>query len=149
MSNKGMPPRPTCISDFIKAGLIIKRGSGLLCGPLLQPSSPSVSRLANHFSHTFSDQHKMAEQEPTTEQLAEMASSNDDAENTVNYKPPAQKSLQEIQELDKDDESLRKYKETLLGNTSIVASKRSTPSYCLLKHSQMSVGDRRFTNAAV
>lgn len=91
----------------------------------------------------------MAEQEPTTEQLAELAASNEEAENPVNYKPPAQKSLQEIQELDKDDESLRKYKETLLGNTSVVASKRSTPSYCLLKDSQMSVGDRKFTNAAI
>ncbi|XP_028670205.1 rho GDP-dissociation inhibitor 3 isoform X1 [Erpetoichthys calabaricus] len=33
----------------------------------------------------------------------------------VNYQPPAQKSLQEIQELDKDDESLNKYKKALLG----------------------------------
>lgn len=84
----------------------------------------------------------MAEQEPTTEQLAELAASNEEAENPVNYKPPAQKTLEEIQNLDKDDESLRKYKETLLGNTSVVTSKRSTPSYCLLKHSQMLVGDR-------
>ena len=39
-----------------------------------------------------------------------------DEEDTTNpnYKPPAQKSLQEIQQLDADDESLRKYKETLL-----------------------------------
>lgn len=144
-----MLARPTCVSDFIKAELIIKRGSGLFCGPLLQPSSPSVSCLANHFSPTFSDQHKMAEQEPTTEQLAELAASNEETENPVNYKPPAQKSLQEIQELDKDDESLRKYKETLLGNTSVVASKRSRPSYRLLNHSQMLVGDRKFTNAAI
>uniref|UniRef100_A0A3B4EZ97 Rho GDP-dissociation inhibitor 1 n=1 Tax=Pundamilia nyererei TaxID=303518 RepID=A0A3B4EZ97_9CICH len=34
----------------------------------------------------------------------------------VNYKPPAQKSVKEIHELDKDDESLRKYKEALLGS---------------------------------
>ncbi|XP_061159037.1 rho GDP-dissociation inhibitor 3 isoform X2 [Syngnathus typhle] len=33
----------------------------------------------------------------------------------LNYNPPAQKTLQEIQELDKDDESLVKYKQTLLG----------------------------------
>uniref|UniRef100_A0A3Q0SUL0 Rho GDP-dissociation inhibitor 1 n=1 Tax=Amphilophus citrinellus TaxID=61819 RepID=A0A3Q0SUL0_AMPCI len=33
----------------------------------------------------------------------------------VNYKPPAQKTVKEIHELDKDDESLRKYKEALLG----------------------------------
>ncbi|KAM3597282.1 uncharacterized protein V6R79_002485 [Siganus canaliculatus] len=63
----------------------------------------------------------MAEQEPTTEQLAEIAAANDECEGQVNYKPPAQKSLQEIQELDKDDESLRKYKETLLGNANVVA----------------------------
>ncbi|CAG02670.1 unnamed protein product, partial [Tetraodon nigroviridis] len=60
----------------------------------------------------------MAEQEPTPEQLAAMAAEIKEDECQVNYKPPAQKSLQEIQELDKDDESLRKYKETLLGNVS-------------------------------
>ncbi|XP_051243104.1 rho GDP-dissociation inhibitor 3 [Dicentrarchus labrax] len=36
-------------------------------------------------------------------------------ERNLNYNPPAQKSLEEIQELDKDDESLVKYKQTLLG----------------------------------
>lgn len=50
----------------------------------------------------------------TPEQLAAIAAENDVGE-TVNYKPPAQKTLQEIQELDQDDESLRKYKEVLLG----------------------------------
>ncbi|CAJ1076402.1 rho GDP-dissociation inhibitor 1 [Xyrichtys novacula] len=58
----------------------------------------------------------MAEQEPTPEQLAEIAAANEESETTVNYKAPAQKSLAEIQELDQDDESLRKYKEALLGN---------------------------------
>lgn len=57
----------------------------------------------------------MAEQEPTTEQLAELAASVEEVDTPVNYKAPAQKSLQEIQNLDQDDESLRKYKETLLG----------------------------------
>lgn len=57
----------------------------------------------------------MAEQEPTPEQLAAIAAANEEADSAVNYKPPAQKSLQEIAELDKDDESLRKYKEALLG----------------------------------
>jgi len=37
---------------------------------------------------------------------------------SVNYKPPPEKSLVEILETDKDDESLRKYKETLLGSHS-------------------------------
>ncbi|XP_078385101.1 rho GDP-dissociation inhibitor 1 [Cetorhinus maximus] len=58
----------------------------------------------------------MAEQEPTAEQLAAIAAENLDDESTVSYKAPAQKTLQEIEELDKDDESLRKYKEVLLGN---------------------------------
>ncbi|XP_026208061.1 rho GDP-dissociation inhibitor 1 [Anabas testudineus] len=61
----------------------------------------------------------MAEQEPTPEQLAAIAAANEEADSAVNYKPPAPKSLQEIQELDKDDESLRKYKEALLGNTGV------------------------------
>lgn len=42
-------------------------------------------------------------------------------EQNLNYNPPAQKSLQEIQELDKDDESLVKYKQTLLGPGAVMA----------------------------
>lgn len=56
----------------------------------------------------------MAEDEVTPEQLAAIAAENEEPE-PVNYKPPAQKSVKEIQDLDKDDESLRKYKEALLG----------------------------------
>lgn len=70
----------------------------------------------------------MAEQEPTPEQLAELAASVEETDTPVNYKPPAQKTLEEIQQLDQDDESLRKYKETLLGAT--VASEWSAPSDC-------------------
>ncbi|XP_056310319.1 rho GDP-dissociation inhibitor 1 [Danio aesculapii] len=62
----------------------------------------------------------MAEQEPTPEQLAAIAAENEQGE-SVNYKAPAQKSLQEIQELDQDDESLRKYKEALLGSCAVAA----------------------------
>uniref|UniRef100_A0A452FJF4 Rho GDP-dissociation inhibitor 1 n=1 Tax=Capra hircus TaxID=9925 RepID=A0A452FJF4_CAPHI len=65
----------------------------------------------------------MAEQEPTAEQLAQIAAENEEDEHSVNYKPPAQKSIQEIQELDKDDESLRKYKEALLGRVAVSAGK--------------------------
>lgn len=36
-------------------------------------------------------------------------------ENESNYKPPPEKTIEEILEADQDDESLRKYKETLLG----------------------------------
>ena len=32
-----------------------------------------------------------------------------------NYRPPPQKTIEEIIQADKDDESLRRYKETLLG----------------------------------
>ncbi|XP_038639729.1 rho GDP-dissociation inhibitor 2-like [Scyliorhinus canicula] len=39
----------------------------------------------------------------------------DEVETSLNYKPPAQKSLAEIANLDPDDESLAKYKKTLLG----------------------------------
>ncbi|KAK2502921.1 hypothetical protein MC885_005547 [Smutsia gigantea] len=63
----------------------------------------------------------MAEQEPTAEQLAQIAAENEEDEHSVNYKPPAQKSIQEIQELDRDDESLRKYKEALLGRVAVSA----------------------------
>ncbi|XP_026073032.1 rho GDP-dissociation inhibitor 1-like [Carassius auratus] len=69
----------------------------------------------------------MAEQEPTPEQLAAIAAENENSE-SVNYKPPAQKSLQEIQELDKDDESLRKYKEALLGGCTVVAVDPNAPN---------------------
>ncbi|TFK05881.1 Rho GDP-dissociation inhibitor 1 [Platysternon megacephalum] len=74
----------------------------------------------------------MAEQEPTAEQLAQIAAENEEDEHSVNYKPPAQKSIQEIQELDKDDESLRKYKEALLGSVS-VAPDPSTPNVVVTK----------------
>lgn len=33
----------------------------------------------------------------------------------TNYKPPPEKTIEEILDADKEDESLRKYKETLLG----------------------------------
>ena len=39
---------------------------------------------------------------------------NEEPEETPGYKPPAKKSLDEIKCMDQDDESLVKYKETLL-----------------------------------
>lgn len=57
----------------------------------------------------------------TPEQLAAIAAENEE-QVSVNYKPPAQKTLQEIHELDKEDESLRKYKEALLGSDAAAAS---------------------------
>jgi len=38
-----------------------------------------------------------------------------DAELDVNYQPPPQKTIEEIMATDTDDESLKKYKEALLG----------------------------------
>jgi Rho GDP-dissociation inhibitor/dynein assembly factor 5 len=39
-----------------------------------------------------------------------------DDEDVINYKPPPEKTLEEIINADKEDESLKKYKEALLGN---------------------------------
>ncbi|XP_034047113.1 rho GDP-dissociation inhibitor 1 [Thalassophryne amazonica] len=62
----------------------------------------------------------MTEVDPSDEQLAAIAIENEDEEEFHHgYKPPAQKTLQEIQDLDQDDESLRKYKEALLGNHAV------------------------------
>lgn len=58
----------------------------------------------------------MSENEPEAHAGEEV----DELDNKLNYKPPPQKSLQEIQQLDKDDESLAKYKKSLLGNLNIV-----------------------------
>lgn len=38
-----------------------------------------------------------------------------DHENETSYKPPPEKTIEEILQIDQEDESLRKYKETLLG----------------------------------
>lgn len=40
----------------------------------------------------------------------------EEPEETPGYKPPAQKSVDEIQQLDADDESLVRYKQALLGD---------------------------------
>uniref|UniRef100_A0A8C5SG55 Rho GDP dissociation inhibitor beta n=1 Tax=Laticauda laticaudata TaxID=8630 RepID=A0A8C5SG55_LATLA len=58
-----------------------------------------------------------------TEKDAEVHVEEDDDEldDKLNYKPPPQKTLQELQELDKDDESLAKYKKSLLGDAPMVA----------------------------
>lgn len=58
----------------------------------------------------FQSQVRMAEDnveiEPVTEE-----------EEPSNYKPPPEKSLEEMINQDTEDESLRKYKEALLGNS--------------------------------
>lgn len=45
----------------------------------------------------------------------ELSFEEEEYENNPGYTPPAPKSLKDIQEQDKDDESLLKYKQTLLG----------------------------------
>lgn len=79
------------------------------------------------------DKHTMAEHEPTPEELAAIAAANTETDSSVNYKPPAQKSLKEIQELDQDDESLRKYKEALLGSAAAVVNDPSVPNVQVTK----------------
>ncbi|KAL4657899.1 rho GDP-dissociation inhibitor 1-like [Arapaima gigas] len=94
---------------------------GLRAAPLERRHSVSVERRRRSArASREASERNMAEQEPTLEQLAAIAAENEEAE-TVNYRAPAQKSLQEIHEMDKDDESLRKYKEALLGSVSLSA----------------------------
>ncbi|XP_063282716.1 rho GDP-dissociation inhibitor 2 [Pelobates fuscus] len=57
----------------------------------------------------------MTEEQPVAQDIED----DDEVEGKLNYKPPPQKSLQEIQELDKDDESLAKYKKSLLGDVPV------------------------------
>ena len=52
-----------------------------------------------------------------------MEEDDDELDGKLNYKPPPQKSLKELQEMDKDDESLTKYKKIYL----IIASLRKPP----------------------
>lgn len=42
-----------------------------------------------------------------------------EVEQDVNYQPPPQKTIEEIMAADQEDESLRKYKEALLGNAQV------------------------------
>ncbi|XP_028827079.1 rho GDP-dissociation inhibitor 1-like isoform X1 [Denticeps clupeoides] len=71
----------------------------------------------------------MSEQDPTVEQLAAIAAENEQTETeTVNYKPPAVKTIQEIHDLDKNDESLQKYKKSLLGGDSGNVANPSVPN---------------------
>ena len=47
----------------------------------------------------------------------------EDPEETPGYKPPAQKTLDEIQNLDADDESLVRYKQALLAGAATASGK--------------------------
>lgn len=48
--------------------------------------------------------------------VSEVADEVDQLSLDANYKPPPQKTINEILEADKEDESLRRYKEALLGS---------------------------------
>ena len=59
----------------------------------------------------------------------------DDNEDTPGYKPPAPKSLNEIQNLDQEDESLKKYKDALLGQaTNAIIGNFRVPPVALSKY---------------
>lgn len=53
----------------------------------------------------------------TTEEVPAAEVEDEEPEETPGYKAPAQKTLDEIQQLDADDESLVRYKQLLLGGT--------------------------------
>jgi len=60
----------------------------------------------------------MAEGEQQVPQVHEEEDDDDEPKNA--YKPPAEKSIDEILKTDTEDESLKKYKETLLGKGSVI-----------------------------
>lgn len=59
----------------------------------------------------------------------------DDEEITTGYKAPAEKSLSEIVKADQDDESLKKYKESLLGSaiSNVVIVDQNNPNRVIVK----------------
>lgn len=65
-------------------------------------------------------------------------------ENETNYKPPPEKTIEEILETDKEDESLRKYKEKLLGvaKTGSVVVEPNDPRKVIVKKLALCVTDR-------
>lgn len=57
----------------------------------------------------------------------------DDDIDTPGYKPPAQKTLEEIQNADADDESLVRYKQQLLGNVGTIDGKLILSFFIVLR----------------
>lgn len=73
------------------------------------------------------------------------ADNNDDGdEMNLNYKPPAEKSLSDIVSADKDDESLMKYKESLLGKAvqDVVIVDETNPKRVIVKALSLLVDGR-------
>ena len=58
----------------------------------------------------------MDEEQKLSEATANLDVDDEDEDNP-NYKVPKQKKMEEMLDQDKDDESLQKYKQTLLGTT--------------------------------
>ncbi|XP_017783458.1 PREDICTED: rho GDP-dissociation inhibitor 1 isoform X2 [Nicrophorus vespilloides] len=67
-----------------------------------------------------------------------------DNEIESSYKPPPEKSIEEILAADQEDESLRKYKETLLGNaqSGVVIVEPDNPRRVIVKKLVLVVADR-------
>ncbi|KAH0815365.1 hypothetical protein MTP99_017544 [Tenebrio molitor] len=65
-------------------------------------------------------------------------------ENESSYKPPPEKTIEEILQADQDDESLRKYKETLLGQaqTGPIIVEHDNPKKVIVKKLVLVVPDR-------
>jgi len=76
----------------------------------------------------------MAEQEPTP-------IDNEEPEETPGYKAPAQKTLDEIKNLDNDDESLVRYKETLLAGVDPAAAPADDPRRVVVMSMSFISGD--------
>ncbi|XP_051898904.1 rho GDP-dissociation inhibitor 2-like isoform X2 [Pristis pectinata] len=80
------------------------------------PGSNALSLLVSTYKTSVYEQFQrspdnMAEQEQEEHLIAD----EDEVDKALNYKAPVQKSLAEIVQLDQHDESLTKYKKTLLG----------------------------------
>jgi Rho GDP-dissociation inhibitor len=76
--------------------------------------------------------------------LEHVDSVDDELEVESNYKPPPEKSIEQILETDKEDESLRKYKETLLGEAKAgaVVVDPNDPRKVIVKKLALCVKDR-------
>lgn len=67
----------------------------------------------------------------------------EDVDIDENYKPPPQKTIDELLKLDNEDESLRKYKEALLGaQAEKIIIDANNPKYVIVKRLALVVADR-------
>lgn len=75
-------------------------------------------------------------------QEVEVPEVDDDDTDNPDYKPPAPKSLDDILQADQEDESLRKYKEALLGTSGKVIIDDSNPLNVIVKKLAITVEGR-------